>query len=107
MLAAARQTGALMFWLIYGAFFALMLLSIVRMLNQRGKWAWGLFLGLLGSVAVYVRLFVLPVASSAALQNRPALLATIVIAGTGLYIGALCFAIRRIAPKLKAPGAIS
>jgi hypothetical protein len=90
-----------MFWLIYGAFFVLMLLSIFRMLNQRGKWAWALFLGLIGSALAYVLLFVLPVAFSPALQEKPTLLAAIMIAGTAIYIGALVFCIRRVAAKLK------
>lgn len=78
-----------MFWIIYCAFFGLMLLSIFRMLNQRGKWAWALFLGLIASALAYVLVFVLPVASAPALQEKPTLRATIVIAGTAIYIGAL------------------
>jgi hypothetical protein len=80
-----------------------MLVSIFRMLNQRGKWAWAIFLGLIASALAYVLLFVLPVASSAALQDKPALLAAILIAGTALYFGALLFWIRRMAAKLKTP----
>jgi hypothetical protein len=89
-----------MFWLIYCAFFVLMLLSIFRMLRQRGKWAWALFLGLIASALAYVLLFLLPVASSPALQEKPPLLAAIVIAGTAIYIGALFVCIRCLAAKL-------
>lgn len=92
-----------MFWIIYCAFFGLMLLSIFRMLNQRGKWAWALFLGLIASALAYVLVFVLPVASAPALQEKPTLRATIVIAGTAIYIGALFVFIRRLAAKMKPP----
>ena len=91
-----------MLWLIYCVLFVFMLVGIVRMLNQRGKWAWRLFLGLLGSVLAYVLLFILPVASSVALQNKPTLLAAIIVGGTAGYIGLLIYSIRRVAAKLKA-----
>ena len=90
-----------MFWLIYCAFFLLMLISIFRMLMRQGKWAWGLFLGLVASVAAYVGLFVLPVAQAASLQNRRTLLIVILLAGTLLYIAAMFYCIRRVAAKMK------
>jgi drug/metabolite transporter (DMT)-like permease len=92
-----------MFWLLYCGLFVLMLVGIIRMLNQRGKWAWTLFLGLLGSVVAYVLLFILPIASSEALHNNPALQISIVIGGTAIYITALFYGIRRIGKKLKSP----
>jgi hypothetical protein len=92
-----------MFWLIYCGLFVLMLVGIIRMLNQRGKWAWALFLGLLASVVVYVLLFILPVASSSALHKNPPLQISIVIGGTALYAGALFYGIRRIGKKIKSP----
>lgn len=90
-----------MLWLIYCAFFVLMLVSIFRMLMRQGKWAWGIFLGLLASVAGYVALFVLPVASAPALQNRRVLLTMILIGGTLLYIGGMFYCLRRIGGKMK------
>ena len=89
-----------MLWLLYCAFFVLMLVSIFRLLNQRGKWTWALFLGLIASALAYVLLFVLPVASSPLLQEKPLWLAGILIAGTAFYIGALWVCSRRVAAKL-------
>jgi hypothetical protein len=90
-----------MLWLIYCAFFVLMLISILRSLRHQGKWAWGLFLGLIASVAAYVGLFVLPVASAPALQDRHVLLAAILIGGSLLYFGLMIYCIRRVAARLK------
>ena len=90
-----------MLWLIYCAFFVVMLISILRMLRQLGKWAWILFFGLLASVAAFVALFLLPVASTTALQARPVLLTAILLGGTGLYIGLMFYCIRRVAAKMK------
>jgi predicted membrane protein len=90
-----------MVWLIYCAFFVLMLISIFRMLMRQGKWAWGLFLGLIASVAGYVGLFVLPVAQATALQDRRVLLTVILLGGTLLYIGLMFYCIRRVAAKIK------
>jgi hypothetical protein len=90
-----------MLWLIYCAFFVVMLISILRMLRQLGKWAWILFFGLLASVAAFVGLFLLPVASTTALHGRPVLLTAILLGGTVAYIGLMFYYIRRVAAKMK------
>jgi hypothetical protein len=90
-----------MLWLIYCALFLLMLFNIFRMLRQRGRPAWMLFLGLIASVAAYVGLFVLPVASSALLDRHRLLLGLILVGGTLLYAGVTIFFIRRMAAKMK------
>ncbi len=90
-----------MLWLVYCGFFVLTLISIFRALMKQGKWAWGLFLGLIASGAAYAGLFVVPVASAAALQHQPVLLAAILIGGTLLYIGLMLYGIRRVAAKMK------
>jgi anaerobic C4-dicarboxylate transporter len=90
-----------MFWLLFCGFFLLMLFSILRMLNQRGKWAWCLFLGLIASAGLYVGLFVVPVASAAALENRRVLLALILVSGTLIYAGGMIYFIRRMSVKLR------
>jgi hypothetical protein len=91
-----------MIWLIYCAFFLLMLFNIVRMLRQRGKWAWVLFLGLITSVVAYVVLFIVPVASATALQSNRVLLGLILVGGTLFYAGGMIYFIRRMAAKMKA-----
>jgi hypothetical protein len=91
-----------MLWLIYCGFFVLMLFNIFRMLRQRGKWGWWLFLGLIASAAAYVGLFVLPVASASALQGSPVLLGVILIAGTLLYAAAMIVFVCKLATKMKA-----
>ena len=90
-----------MLWLVYCAFFVLMLISIFQMLKRLGKWAWILFFGLLASVAAYVGLFVVPVASATALQDRRVLLIAILLGGTLIYIGLMFYCIRRVAAKIK------
>jgi hypothetical protein len=90
-----------MLWLIYCGLFVFMLLNIVRMLNRRGRPAWLLFLGLLASVAAYVGLFVLPVASSTVLDKHRVLLGAILVGGTLLYAGAILHFIRRMAARMK------
>jgi hypothetical protein len=91
-----------MLWLIYCALFLLMLFNIVRMLRQRGKWAWALFLGLIASAGVYVGVFVVPVASATALQDHRVLLGLILVGGTLLYAGGMIYFIRRMAAKMRA-----
>src|SRR5580698_8332388 len=91
-----------MLWLIYCALFLLMLFNIFRMLRQRGRPAWMLFLGLIASVAAYVGLFVLPVASSTLLDRHRLLLGLILVGGTLLYAGVTIFFIHRMAAKMKA-----
>jgi hypothetical protein len=88
-------------WLVYCAFFVLMLISIFRLLMRQGKWAWGLFLGLIGSAAAYVGLFVLPVAEATALQARPVLMTVILLGGTLIYLAGMFYCIRRVAAKIK------
>lgn len=78
-----------------------MLFNIFRMLNRFGRWAWGLFLGLLASAAAYVGLFVLPVASSAVLDKHRVWLGLILIGGTLLYAGLGFYFIRRFVAKMK------
>jgi FtsH-binding integral membrane protein len=90
-----------MLWLIFCAFFLVMLFSIFRMLNQRGKWAWVLFLGLIASVGVYVALIVLSLASSGALHRHRGWLAALLVGGTLLYAGALIYFVRRMVAKMK------
>jgi hypothetical protein len=90
-----------MLWLVYIAFFLLMLFNIFRMLRQRGKWAWILFLGLIASAGVYVGLFVLPVASAPGLQDHKFLLGMILVVGTLVYAAAMIFFARKMALKLK------
>jgi hypothetical protein len=90
-----------MLWLIYCGFFLLMLFNIFRMLNQRGRPAWLLFFGLIASVAAYVGLFVLPVASSTVLDRHRVLLTLILVGGTLLYAGVTIYFIRRMAAKMK------
>jgi hypothetical protein len=89
-----------MFWLIYCAFFVLMLFSIFRMLLQRGTWAWILFLGLIASAGAYVGLFVLPLASSASMGQHRGWLAFTLIGGTVIYLAGLYYVVRKVAPKL-------
>jgi hypothetical protein len=90
-----------MLWLIYCALFVFMLFNVVRMLNRRGRPAWLLFLGLLASVAAYVGLFVLPVASSTVLDTHRVLLGAILVGGTLLYAGATLYFIRRMTARMK------
>ena len=90
-----------MLWLIYCGLFLFMLLTIFRMLNRLGRRAWTLFLGLLASVAAYVGLFVLPVASSTVLDKHRALMGVILIAGTAVYAGLVFYLARRMATKMK------
>jgi len=94
-----------MLWLIYCALFVLLLFNIMRMLKQRGKWAWGLFLGLIASAGAYVGLFVLPVASAAALQDHRVLLGLILVGGTLLYAAAMIYFVRKMGLKMKSSDA--
>jgi len=91
-----------MFWLIYCGFFMLMLFSIFRMLNRRGKWAWFVFLGVIAWSAAWVGLFVVPLASATALQDHRNMLVVILLGGLLLYMATTLYFIRRIAAKMKA-----
>ena len=93
-----------MFWLIYCAFFLLMLFDIVQMLRRRGRPAWLLFLGLIAGVGAYVGLFLLPVASSPALDQHRVVLGLILVGGTLLYAGAMIYFLRRMAKKMQSAG---
>jgi hypothetical protein len=95
-----------MLWLIFCGLFLLMSFNIFRMLRQRGKWAWILFLSLIASAAAYVGLVVLPLASSGFLANHRAWLVLILIAGTLIYLGGLFYFVRKIGAKLKPDGTL-
>jgi hypothetical protein len=94
-----------MLWLIFCGLYLLMLFNIFRMLRQRGKWAWILFLGLIASALAYVGLVVLPLASSASLQRHRVWLVLILIGASIAYLGGLFYFVRRVAVKLKGPDA--
>jgi len=89
-----------MFWLIYCGLFLLMMLSIFRMLRQRGKWAWILFLGLVASAGAYAGLFVLPLASSPSMERHRGWLMFMLIGGTVVYLVALYYFVRKVGAKL-------
>jgi hypothetical protein len=87
--------------LVFFVFLLVMAFKAYRAARQRGQWSWTLFLGLIASVPAYVGLFLLPVASSTALQTHRVWLALILVGGTFLYAGAAIYFIRRIAAKMK------
>ena len=90
-----------MLWLIYCGLFVLMLFNIIQMLRRRGQNAWLLFLGLIAWAGAYVGLFVLPVASSTALDKHRVLLGLILGGGTLMYAGVTIYFIRRMTAKMK------
>jgi predicted membrane channel-forming protein YqfA (hemolysin III family) len=84
---------------MYQLFLALFVLMIgynsYRIAKRRGEWSWRQFFIVIGSIAVFTVVFIIPLAYSSWMDTRPGLLMTVLLSGIFLFVGTIAYLFRK------------
>ena len=81
--------------LIFCAFVLLIASSSYKNAKRQGVWRWGQFFAVIGSMAVFIAVFIVPLSYSSWMEKRPGLLVTVMLSGIFLFVGTLVYVLRR------------
>lgn len=84
---------------MYQFFFAILILLIgfnsYRSAKRSGEWSWRQFFILIGAIVALTAFFIIPLANSEWMQQRPGLLVTIMLGGIFLFVGTIAYLFRK------------
>ncbi len=70
-----------------------------RSSKQQGAWHWGLFLGILGSAAVFIGAVIVPLTTSSLFTSSPNALMGLMFGSIAVYVVGLIWVLRRYSSR--------
>jgi len=67
--------------------------------QRRGEWSWRQFFILIGSIAIFTVVFIIPLSYSSWMEQHPELLITVLLSGIFIFVAAIAYLFRKKAPN--------